>query len=456
MSVPRSLSLSVAALLSAACAAPGPLPSEALPPVEFLGTVRAVEFRDREGPLDEPGPPPAALELADVLHRALLSSPELQAALARVRVAAAGARQERLLPNPVLSVTLRAVEGAGTPALDLGLAGDLHALLTRGVRADGAAARLRAAVAEASVVALDVAVEAASLAVEVRAHDDRLSLLAGKVEVLGLLLDASRERFASGEGRALDATVVEEEMAAAELDLLDARAAARAARLSLARRIGRPGDAAAWTVGSLPAEGPAAPEGEWIAAALAARPEIAALSMELQALEADARLAGLSPLEGMEAGVEVEGTEDWEAGPSFSIPLPFLDDGSERAATVLASMAEVRHRRLAAARLVVEEIRRERAALEAAAAARDLAAGRLLPLAEKRRAEAEAIHRSGESDLVDVLLAGNALQEARLRLHDADARAAAARVRLMRAAGGAAPASTPSGTSNGGFTHGDR
>jgi len=82
----------------------------------------------------------------------------------------------------------------------------------------------------------------------------------------------------------------------------------------------------------------------------------------MAALEAEARQAGLSRWEGAEAGIDAEGVEDWEAGPAFAIPLPFFDDGSERAAVVLARMAEVRHRGTAAARQAVEEIRTSLAA----------------------------------------------------------------------------------------------
>jgi outer membrane protein TolC len=91
--------------------------------------------------------------------------------------------------------------------------------------------------------------------------------------------------------------------------------------------------------------------------------------------------------------------------------------------------------------------------MEAAESARGIAAGRLLPLAEKRRAEADAIYRSGESDLVDVLLAEGALRGALLRVLEFESRAASARIRLMRAAGGSVPGT---GSPSGGSSHGER
>src|SRR5262245_5079580 len=82
------LSISIVCL-GAACVGPRP-DVQAEPRIQdALALPRAVVFHAEGGPLDAPSGSPDALSLADALRRAVETSPELQAALARVRVAEA-------------------------------------------------------------------------------------------------------------------------------------------------------------------------------------------------------------------------------------------------------------------------------------------------------------------------------------------------------------------------------
>lgn len=444
--VSRAGALALCAALSA-CRTFEPPPPATLPPITLLGVRASVEFVDAELPVDDAVPLPDRLSVQDAILRALAASPELQAALARARAAEADARQERILPNPLLSVSFRLAEAGASPGLDLGIAQDLFSILTRPDRSGAADARLRGAVEEALATALDVAAEAASLASAVRAADERLPLLEDRIRTLGRVRDAARARLDSGEGRPLDVTAAEEEVAAAELDVSEARGEARASRLALARRLGRPGDHARWVIEPPTAFSGPSTESEWVRAALGRRPELRAIGWEIVALESEARLAGLAPREGAGVGFDAEGTKDWEFGPSATLPLPIFDDGSVRRQAVLARIAEARHRRADAERRAVEEVRAAWNEREVVAAARRIAEERLLPLAERRRAEADAVYAAGEADLADVLLAEEALQDARLRIAALHAREVEAQIRLHRSAGGAGPDTPqPAGT----------
>lgn len=435
----RAGTLALLCVVPSACRTFEAPPPATLPAVELLGVSASVEFVGAELPADVSAPLPARLTVQDVILRALAVSPELQSALARARAAEAEARQERLLPNPLLSVSFRLAEAGASPGIDLGVAQDVFSMLTRPDRSGAADARLRAAVEAALVTALDVAAEAATLAAAVRASDERLPLLDDRVKTLGRVRDAARARLESGEGRPLDVTAAEEEVAAAELDASQARGDARATRLALARRLGRPRDDSKWTIEGLsPVPGPTA-ESAWIEAAVVRRPEIRAIDWEIVALESEARLAGLAPRDGTAAGFEAEGAKDWQFGPSASLPLPIFDDGSVRREAVAARIAEANHRRSDARNRAVEDVRSAWSARDVAGASLRMAEQRLLPLAERRRAEADAVYAAGEADLADVLLAEEALQDARLRIAELRARQTEADIRLHRAAGGAGP-----------------
>src|SRR5262245_8284306 len=158
---PRALVAGALAFTITACAV-APRPEVAAEPAVATAVALAVpiEFRavGSEGvPLDEPVAEPEVLTLAQALERAVTTDPGLQAALARVRIAAAEADQARLLPNPVLAVTFLAGEGA--PRLEASFSQAFVAALQRPGRACAADDRLRAAAAEAVTAALEIARE---------------------------------------------------------------------------------------------------------------------------------------------------------------------------------------------------------------------------------------------------------------------------------------------------------
>src|SRR4051794_19460721 len=87
----------------------------------------------------------STLSMAGATVLAVRNNPELAAALWRVRLAQSESAQERLLPNPVLTLTVRFVEGGGKPAFETSLAEDLLSLLRRGRKITAADHKLRAA-----------------------------------------------------------------------------------------------------------------------------------------------------------------------------------------------------------------------------------------------------------------------------------------------------------------------
>jgi len=80
-----------------------------------------IQFQTVGAPTDAVAGAVTTLSLSDAVRMALNNDAELQAVIARVRIALAEAKQARLLPNPVLDVAIRYPEGGGKPIIDAGL-----------------------------------------------------------------------------------------------------------------------------------------------------------------------------------------------------------------------------------------------------------------------------------------------------------------------------------------------
>ncbi|MBI5434001.1 MAG: TolC family protein [Planctomycetes bacterium] len=430
----------VATALLAACQSSAPRPDTEAAIHAAVGVAGSLSLRLEGGPLDEPQVPgelATTLPLGAALVRALESSPELQAALARVRGALADADQARLLANPLLDVALRFPSGGGKVVVDAGASWNLLSLLQRPQRRDAADERLRAAVADAVRASLDIAADAQERYAAVQSLDEWTALLRERRALLDRLLELARARLAFGEASKLDVTTLEAQAVELELEISERDAERREERLALARRLGRPSDPADWTLDAWP-ELPeiAGAESAWIETALERRPEIQARRWELAALGDEAALAGSSVWDGTAVGVSAERDGDWAVGPVLSAPLPLFDTGSVRRERALAEVVEARHELVQARRAVVEEVRRAFASYTSAKANLERVRAELIPLQRERREQVEAIYLAGQADLTVVLLAEQDLQAAQVRLVELERKAAVLLVRLERAVGG--------------------
>jgi outer membrane protein TolC len=194
---------------------------------DSLGLGRAVVFRAQGGPLDEPEVPSASAAAADILPlaqavaRAVRTAPGLQAALARVRVAMADADQVRLLPNPILSLSLR--WGGGAPRVEAGLTEELLRALQAPRRASAADHRLRQAAADAVTAALDVAAEVQERYVTAQSLTALLPILEERRRLMERLVSAARARLDAGEGSLPGVLALEAQLVELEVEAADAR-----------------------------------------------------------------------------------------------------------------------------------------------------------------------------------------------------------------------------------------
>ena len=260
-------------------------------------------------------------------------------------------------------------------------------------RARGEAARAAATAADderaAALVALDG--EIARAVAELAAAQRRIARTARMTELRELAARAAERTRATGGGTQLDVDAATLDLRAAQIEGADLRAELDAARLRLARLLGRP-DAAGLEVAGDVDRSPAPPPAV-IDPLVDRDPRVQAAAAQLDAARRVAEAERRAVVPGVTVGVELErarhdvptGTfaaapgltgawSEWELGVQLSVPLPLVE--RNRAARVAAA-AEVRslQAQLAALRMDVRaEIATAHARLSAAISAMDAAA----------------------------------------------------------------------------------
>lgn len=440
-SIPRSVAFSgvIGCLVMSLCGCVGPavvvdVPSAAS---QATGIANAIRFEENAAPIDEPGGSAAQLGLVEATRRSLAFDPEVQIALARVRAAEAEAEQARLLPNPILSITVRPRFGPESAIITPALSEDLISILQRPRRASAADRRLRAAASEALVTTLNTLSQVQERYADVQAGEAQLVVLGARRKLLERLRDLASARLKAGEGSSLDLTTVDAQRENLQSEIAQKRIEVNEFRLDLARLIGQPGGRTDWQLSGWTSPPQIITTQEaWLASALRNRPEIQSSLWELAALGDDVILARFAPWEGTAVGVEAERDVQWSVGPSFSAPLPMFDMGQARARKAMAAVIEGRHKLTQARRQVVEDVRKAFDTFNGTQAVLREARLKLLPLQESRQRQAEAAYRAGESDLTTLLVAEEELQDTRAKLVEFEQKTTVAFIRLQRAVGG--------------------
>lgn len=428
-------------MLLAGCQSTPPMPDLRADITNATLVSDPIQFQTVGAPIDVAADIASTLSLSEAVRMALGNDPELQAAIARVRIALAEAKQSRLLPNPVLNVALRYPEGGGKPIIDAGLSADLIAFFKRGRSTSAADNRLRAAGREALAAALDTVSRVQNAYFNSQSFDAELGILLERQRLNSRLLSLATDRVKAGESPRLDVLTLEAQQAGLETDTIQKEAERTDQRLELARLLGQPSSAADWQLTKWDA--PLAISGterQWIETALTARPEIQSREWELFALGDDAAISGLGIFDGANIGAASERDGDWSVGPAVTIPIPIFDMGQERKRRASAAVVAARHELTQVRRQVVEDVRRAWASLAASNRALLKVQRDLLPAQEKRREQAEVAYKGGSADITAFLLAEQDLQSSRAKLIEVQKAVSLAMVRLHRAVGGAGAA----------------
>ncbi len=426
-----------AILMAVGCASP-PMPAhhtdEHIQSAASLAS--AIQFHTNALPA-EAAAAPERLPLSSAIEQALRQSPELQIALATVRIAQAEALQSRLLPNPVLDVAFRIPEGGGRTVVEAGLSAELSKLLQRPRRISAADASLRAVSAEAITVALEVMHQTQQNYFEAVALRREIAILTQRTARINGLLQVAEARLAVGEGAQLDVASLKAELASANLDLREAEPKIQAAHFALAQRLGQPRGRIDWELAT-PLYTQVALRGERdaIAHGLRVRPEIQADRWQLAALQDAKALARLAWMEDAAAGLDTERDGDWSLGPSLALPLPIFDSGQASRAKARAQAIAARHRLTQTTRQIVREIRTAHHAVVGLMTTTQQARANLIPLHEERVRLAKVVFDAGQEDVTRLRLAELDLLNAQLKLARLEHRTAIAILQFNRANGG--------------------
>lgn len=438
MALCRFIALSALTLAPAAGCSPGERPSPEAAIASATAAGVAIEFRTEGEPANAGEEIGGVLTPGDAVRRALLHSPTIQSALARVRMAEAEADQAWLLPNPILTVSMRYPASGGRPMVETMLMQDLFQLVQRPGMVEAADKKLRAEAARAVSTALDVAAEVQEAYITAQALDALLQELDGRIATVDRIRDLTQSMVSVGAGTVLDVTSTEEKQVELETLRGERRIEAKEARLTLARLIGEPSSDTGWTLSPWRPESPPSDgDAGWVATALENRPEIQEKRWELAALGTERGLLWTAPFGETQVGADSEKDDGmWAVGPRVMLPLPLLDWGQARRGKADAAVSEASHELTQAERTVIEEVRRAHAVFTATLPLAESIRTQLVPLAELRLNQAEAQLTAGDAGLSDILLAEQDLRSARMRLIEMDQKGALALIRLERAVGG--------------------
>ncbi len=349
----------------------------------------------------------------------------------------------------MLNVVLR--WGPGKPTVEASLAQDFIQALQVPRRASAADNRLRQVAADAVTVALDVTSEVQERYAAAQASATLLPLFQERLALTEKLTATAQARLDAGEGTRGDVAILNAQRVELQVEIDSLKLREGEERLRLARLIGEPSSAAAWTLDAwtMPVIGQQS-EAMWVDAGLMHRPEIHAITWKLKALGDDEAIARLLPWEGASAGVDAAMEEDWSIGPAISTPIPVFDTGQVRRKRITAEQIETRHDLTLAKRKVVEEIRIAFQTLTTSTANLARIKNELIPLQNQRRQLAEDSYRAGQTDVTSLFLAEQDLRVSQAQSIEVERQAATAMIRLQRAVGGpgiAVAVSVPSVTS---------
>ena len=365
---------------------------------------------------------------------ALWNSPSFQATLADIGIARADLVEAGLLRNPILSLLFP----FGPKQLEFTLQYPFEAFWQRPSRV--AAARLNAqAVGERLVW------DALSLVAQVRtAHADaviadrRVTLAEENANLARRLADIIDARFRAGDISELEARAPRTEAARADLVRRAVEYDRNVARLTLAALLGldRPPEQLQPRQSGAYDSPPCPVDDARFKDALAARPDVRAAELSIEAAAARARwersrvvsLIGILDANG-------RGTEGFEMGPGIGTELPFFTRNQSGIARATVEIQRASHLYAAARAQVIADVRSAGAREAQAQQALDAWSFEIVPSLETEQRQADSAYRAGEIPLFNVLDVSRRLIDGRMRQLDAEADLSRARISLERAIG---------------------
>lgn len=355
------------------------------------------------------------------VRSALERHPSVRAALARIGIAKADFAQAGLLPNPDLGGSIRFA--LGSPANLAAAIGQPLLLLQIPARQRAAARMLNVAVLRSAETVL-ADLSAVRRTYQELSNSEALLLLQKEmISNYSRTVRATRDRQEGGAATGVDVNLAETQLQSAVMDLIALEGRRERLRAEFAARVGWSRWKPEWSLavapkpdglsGLLPALAKALSE------AFANRLDLKVATAQVLQAEAELAQAKLSLVPVLSAGLDFERQPPDYFGPAFSIPLPIFDQGIPRVSRAEYALAEARRNRESVELTAYQEVAGAHAELTAAVRQVEQAEERLVPIAEKNLALAEATYRGGQGNLLHVLAAQQAYLGARQRMLNA-------------------------------------
>lgn len=270
------------------------------------------------------------LDLPDVLERAAKNSPELRSAYAQVKVAEAGIKGAKLLENPQLSAEIKWPNDSAPAAQEYSISYNIIDLFNRGGRVRTAELHREAALQRTLSRAVEIEAEIKSAFYTVQGHAQSLEEQKVLLQVAELQSELAKRQRDAGNIPELVLAQYQAMLLQSRTQLYDRQMALFESRQELARLMGEADKAEQIMVDSRLADLPKPDEQtapDLLAEAMTARPDLAEVGYEVEALKAERGQQSLLTFDGTSLGYVYERETSLETlqGVSLSMPLPIFD-----------------------------------------------------------------------------------------------------------------------------------
>ena len=383
-------------------------------------------------------PPGASIDdgltVEEAVATALWNNARFQAALAALGIARADLVEAGLLKNPVLSLLFP----WGPKQLEFTATWSVDALWQRPKRI--ADAKFNAEVVAAQLVSagLNLAADVRLAFLDAVVAERRLVLATEQAEIGARAADLAQGRLRAGDISEFEAGLSRTDAARLEAARLVRISARDLAYIRLRTLIGLESQSAPLRL-SAPAPASAASCGapqDLVRLALAARPDVRAAELQIEAAGAragleNARIVALT----VALDANAKGSEGFEMGPGVSVELPIFSQNQGRRSRAVAEIEQASRNYLAARAAVTSDVASALVGVtEAQAVLRVLGSEIAKTLADARR-QADRLHEAGEISMLELLATRQRLIDSEAARVDAELGVNRATVRLEQALG---------------------
>ncbi len=368
---------------------------------------------------------------------ALWNNPQLQATLTQLGVARGDLYQAGALPNPVFSMLLP----LGPKQLEMTFLQSIAVLWQRPYRVKAAGLDVQAVAATLVAEGLDTVKKARITFAQLYLAQQRQSLLQKAAETWQRMGHLAQVRLSAGAASQLEVTAVATDARAAHLEVNRQQQRVAARRAELRARVGLSGmQIELPTVIVAPMVPKAMDDSGLVKEALAARPEVRAAELRMEA--AGARI-GLAKAEVFDFIVSLDangaGTQGFEMGPGARLTLPIFYQNQGAKTRAKAELTRSTWDYLATATRIRREVEVSQAQLKGAIEALSAWPTEVVKPLQDNVARAQSAYSAGGATYLQVLEATRRLINAQLQGLELEREARIASIELARSLGGRRP-----------------